>query len=357
MADSGGVWKTLTEARKLTESTKIPGVFETDIKRLNPAELMPIVQAGHSGKSIKFLREKNFSEEAVEEVDIGQQMTWSEDVEYDEIEVYMKRLGIQRPLDQFHPEIHGTFNDYRAIALLDMEKKVMRRIGDRIIYGDYTYNDQWDGVHALAAERGTAYSGTINTGSTLNIDNGNGTGLSLQYLRIMINAMLFGCDQIWMPDLVAQKMDAAYQEKGFVGLATGTAGNLGYINQTWNELGQPVLMFGGRPIMRTDYLMTETVNAGTGASSNARTKDSSSSGEHSIFGVKYGNVLNKEPGLCLGIGGTSGEGDLYKLTHFPVLEDFDAEGFRMIVYGAVLLGSYLCLGRIFDVDGAEDLLV
>jgi len=357
MADSGGHWKTLDEARKLTESTKIPGVFETDIKRLNPIELMPVVQASHSGKSIKWLREKNFSEEAVEEVDIGQQMTWSEDVEYDEVEVYLKRLGIQRPLDQWHQEIHGTFNDYRAIALLEMEKKMVRRIGDRIIYGDYTYNDQWDGLHALAAERGTPYSGTMNTGSMLNIDNGNGTGLHLQYLRNMLNAMKFGCDQIWMPDLVAQKLDAAYQEKGFVGLATGTAGNLGYITQTWDDMGRPVLNFAGRPIIRTDYIMTETVNTGTGASSNARSKDTSSSGEHSVFGVKFGNVIAKEPGICLGFGGTSGTGDLYKLVHFPNLEDFDAEGLRLIMYGAVLLGSFLSLGRIFDVDGAEDILV
>ena len=40
MADSGGHWKTLAEARKLTDSTKIPGVFETDIKKGNPAELI-----------------------------------------------------------------------------------------------------------------------------------------------------------------------------------------------------------------------------------------------------------------------------------------------------------------------------
>jgi len=42
---SGGHWKTLAEAQKLTQSTKIPGVFEEDIKRNNPLERIPVAQA------------------------------------------------------------------------------------------------------------------------------------------------------------------------------------------------------------------------------------------------------------------------------------------------------------------------
>ena len=357
MADSGGHWKNLDEARKLTESTKIPGVFETDVKINNPIEKLPMVQANNSGKSIKFLREANFSEAAVTEIDIGQQMSWTEDVEYSEVEVYLKRLGLQRPLDQWHPNIHATFNDYRIQALLEMEKMMMRQVGDRVVYGDYTYNDQWDGWHALNAERGTAYSGTVNTGSKLNIDNGNSTGLSLQYVRNMITAMKLGCNAIWLNPLLREKIDAAYQEKGFVGLATGTAGNLGYITQTQDDAGMPVTRFAGIPLENSDFMMTETVNTGTGASSDARTKDATSAGEYSLFGVRYGNIMNKEPGLGFGYGGTPGQGDFYELTHFPALEDYVAEGFRLVMYGAVLMGSPFCLGRIWDIDPAEDLLV
>ncbi len=357
MADSGGHWKTLTEARKLTESTKIPGVFDTDIKVANPIEALPVVQASNTGTSIKFLREKNFSEEAVTEIDIGQQMTWSESVEYTECEVQLKRLGFQRPLDQWHQAIHATFNDYRVQALLEMEKMMMRRVGDRIVYGDYTYSDTWDGYHALNAERGTAYSGAVNTGSKLNIDNGNTTGLSLQYLRNMIGAMKLGCSELWLNPLLREKVDAAYQEKGFVGLATGTAGSLGYITQTQDDQGKPVTSFAGVRLVNSDYMMTETVNTGTGASSNARSKDATSAGEYSVFGLLYGNIMNREPGIGFGFGGTSGAGDFYELTHFPTLEDYVAEGFRMVMYGAVLMGSPFCLGRIWDIDPAEDLLV
>ena len=38
MANSGGHWATLAEAQKLTQSTKIPGVIEEDVKRNNPLD-------------------------------------------------------------------------------------------------------------------------------------------------------------------------------------------------------------------------------------------------------------------------------------------------------------------------------
>ena len=57
-----------------------------------------------------------------------------------------------------------------------------------------------------------------------------------------------------------------------------------------------------------------------------------------------------EPGLTYAYGGTEGLGDFYKLVRFPELEDYDAGGIRLVNYGAVLLGSSLCLGRIADIN-------
>ena len=56
MADSGGHWKNLVEAQKLTQATKIPGVFEEDIKRVNPLDRTPVAQAAHTGRRIEWLR-------------------------------------------------------------------------------------------------------------------------------------------------------------------------------------------------------------------------------------------------------------------------------------------------------------
>lgn len=357
--ESGGHWSNLAAAQKLTQSMKIPGVFEEDIKRNNPLDRLTVGQAAHSGLKIEWLREQPAAvsaiEAAVTEIAIGTQLSWTEDVDYDEKEMTLRTTYIQRKLDHYLPGIYGTYNNYEARVLLECEKGLKRKIGARVIYGDNTYTSslQMDGVHALAAELGTPYSTSALTANPLNIDNGNG-GLSLHYLRVLVDSMLHGIDELWMAYEVVRWMDAAYQEKGFVGLKTGTAGNLGMITMGWNDIGKRVLFWDGIPIIRMDYLVKESSDTGTGASGNARAL--SATGSHSIFAIKHGNVLNQEPGLTYAYGGTEGAGDLYKLVRFPELEDYDAGGLRLVNYGALLLGSSLCLGRIFDVGDAAILV-
>lgn len=352
MADSGGHWKTLSEAQKLTQSMKIPGVFEEDIKRNNPIERITVGQAAGTGLKIEWLREKTTTEDAVVETSIGDQLSWSDDVEYEEKEMSLRRLYIQRKLDHYVEGIYGTYNNYEARVLIESEKGLKRKIGARLIYADETYGGsptQFDGYHALAAEHGAPYTaGSSN--DPKNIDGGE-AGLSLSLLRVLIDEMKHGVDEILAPYEIIRRMDAAYQEKGFAGLATATAGNLGFLTMGFNELGKRVLFWDAVPITRTDYLVAEEQNTGTGSSSNARTLYSSDKG-YSLFAMKYGMMMNGEmnPGIQFAYGGTEGQGDLYKLVRFPELEDYDAGGVRLVTYGAVLLGSSLCLGRIFDVE-------
>jgi len=362
MADSGGHWTTLAAAQKLTQSMKIPGVFEEDIKRNNPLERLTVGQAAHSGLKIEWLREKSSAvtaiEAAVSEIDIGEQLSWTEDVDYDEKEMTLRRSYIQRKLDHFLPGIYGTYNNYEARVLLESEKGLKRKIGARIIYADNTYTSskQFDGLHALAAEHGAAYTTTALTNDPKNIDNASANGLSLHYLRVLIDAMLHGVDELWAPYEIIRWMDAAYQEKGFAGLGYNVAGTLGMITMGYNDIGKRVLFWDGVPIIRTDYLVRETADSGNGTAATARTLDATSDGVFSIFAIKHGNVLNQEPGLTYAYGGTEGLGDLYKLVRFPELEDYDAGGIRLVNYGALLLGSSLCLGRIFDIADAAILV-
>jgi len=355
MAESGGHWANLAAAQKLTQSMKIPGVFEEDIKRNNPLERLTVGQAAHSGLKIEWLREKPASvtaiEAAVTEIDIGEQLSWTEDVDYDEKEMTLRRSYIQRKLDHFLPGIYGTYNNYEARMLLESEKGLKRKIGARIIYADNTYTSskQFDGIHALAAEHGTPWTqGSVY--DPKNIDNGGANvGLSLHFLRVLVDSMLHGVDELWAPFEIIRRMDAAYQERGFASLATGTAGNMSFITMGYNDLGKRILFWDGIPIIRTDYLVAEADGTGTGSSANARGLYSTGTRAYSIFGIKHGNVLNQEPGLTYAYGGTEGLGDLYKLVRFPELEDYDAGGIRLVNYGALLLGSSLCLGRIADI--------
>lgn len=335
MAESGGHWLTIAQARKLTESTKIPGVFETDVKRNNPAERLPVAQAAHTGKSIKFLREDATLEDQVSNAAPGTQLAWTEDVTYTEVEVALQIKYLQRKLDKFVRDIYGTYNDYRAQVLLEMEKGIMRKVGASIIYDDYTYGtNQFDGLHAFAEEGS----------GDLDIDEAG--ALSITNLRNLVGAMKQGCDELWVPFAIADRMNAGYEEAGFASYVGMTR-----ITRGLNEVGKQVLFWDGIPIIKTDYLTKET--AGTGEGSNA--KASSSSGdEYTIFGIKMGNVMEKEPGVTLAYGGTEGAGDFYKMDLFPTLEDYDAEGMRMVSYLAMLYSSTLVIGRI---HGITDLAV
>ena len=349
MAASGGHWATLAEAQKLSQSTKIPGVFEEDIKRNNPIERVPVAQAAGTGLKIEWLREDSVIDEAVAEKDIGDQLSWAEDVTYTEVEATLRYLVIQRKLDRFVQNIYGTYTDYKAQVLLEMEKGCKRKIGDRLIYGDTTYGGtptQFDGLHALAAERGSAWAGS-GANSKLNMDMGN-AALSLNYIRNMVDAMKYGVNEIWMPPQLGLRFDAAYDERGFT-YAVSSSENFHYslITRGINEIGMPILYFMGIPIIRTDYLVQE--DDGTGLGSDAR---ASGTDNYSIFLVTLGNVMAREPGLTYAFGGTEALGDFYELWTWDRLEDYNAGGMRMDTYGTVLLGSTLCLGRIIDISDA-----
>jgi len=358
MASSGGHWKTLAEAQKLTQSTKIPGVIEEDIKRNNPLDRFPVAQAAGTGLKIEWLRENTTAEDAVAEAAPGDQLVWGDDIEYTEVESTLRYVYIQRKLDKTVQHIYGTYNDYEAQMLMECKKGIKRKIGDRLFYADTTYGGaptQWDGLHALAAERGAAFDSSNLGNNALNIDDGE-AGLSLQYLRTLIDAMKWGVDEIWVPGCIGIRLDAAYEEKGFGGLKYDTAGALSLLTRGINEIGRPVLYFAGIPIIRTDYLVAEQANTGTGGSSDKRAKRTSGDRQYSLFAVRYGNVLEKDAGVCFAYGGTEGEGDLYAMDVWDKLEDFNAGGIRLNSYGTVLLGSTLCLGRIFDIEDAAVLV-
>ena len=351
MASSGGHWKNLAEAQKLTQSTKIPGVFEEDIKRNNPLERLPIAQAAGTGLKIEWLRENTTTESAVIEADIGDQLSWGEDIEYTEVESTLRYVYIQRKLDRYVQNIYGTYNDYKAQVLVESKKGLKRKIGDRFIYADTTYGGtptQFDGIHALAAERGAPWAGS-GTNSKLNMDMNNGA-LSLLYLRTQIDAMRYGVSEILIPSPIGIRFDAAYQERGFTyAVSSNETNHFMMLTQSVNDLGHPILFFMGLPLVRTDYLLLEENGTGTGSTSDKR---NTGTDNYSLFCLKYGNVMAREAGVTYAYGGTEGEGDLYELWTWERLEDYNAGGMRLDSYGTVLLASTLNLGRIADLTDA-----
>ncbi len=336
MADTaGGHWDSLAECQKLTQSMLIPGVIQETIKRASILEYAPVAQAANSGQSIKWLRENTTTEDDVANVTIGTQLSWTEGITYTERETELKISYLQRKLDKFVQTMYGNINNYQAIKLAEMQKGVLMDLGSKMIYDDITYGDskQVDGLHALAAEQ---------TGTSLDIDEGEGA-LSLNNVRVLLDAMQYGCDMLYMPFCLGRRIDASYQEAGIASYV-----GMGQVSFGWTEAGKRITFFDSVPIVRTDYLVAEDANTGRG--SDARTTDTG--GFYSMFGIKFGQVMQQQPGLSVAFGGTSGFGQFFKVVVFDELEDYDAGGLRVVTYTAPLLGSTKCLARIHDITDA-----
>jgi hypothetical protein len=335
-----GHWKDLTEAQRLTQSQLIPGVVEEIIKRNNPVEKLPVALA--LGKSIKWNREKVTLEGSVLNVDIGDKMTWASSVEYTPKESELKRKAIARVLDNFIADVYGTINNYEAQMLWEVKKGMMIALGDALIYDDETFNSkQIQGMHAWAAENCT---GGASDGK-LDIDMG-GAALSTYAMRTLVNEMKGSFDYWLFPPEIALRVDAAYEERGFTGLASATAGTMMGFTRAINEAGAIMYYYAGKPILRSDFLVAEELDTGRGTTARAKY---SSNKAYSIFAVKGGDIFAGNNGLCLAFGNPEMQSKLYKVEYFDKLEDYDAKGIRLITYTTSLLGSKLSLGRIHDI--------
>jgi len=330
-----GHWANLTEAEKLTESVLVAGIMEENIKKGGILGLMPVAQ--FTGQTAKWNRESVIP--TAQTAGRGSILSWQEAATVIQLETALKTVYVQTVLDQFVPEVYGNFNNYAAIQLMQDRKAMLQKLEDLSFYGDLTFSAgtlEFDGLHALAQASGTNF----NTDS-LDIDEGE-AGLELNNLRLISDRMLHGMDAWVFPKPIARRLDAYVQEAG---LSTNTFGAVSF---TMDELGKRVTMWDGMPIIRSDYLVSEQANTGVG--SDARAKNTSGSNMYSIFAVKFGQVMQGDPGLTYVWGNkTPAPGMLWKEVFFPNLEDFDAAGIRAVNYSAILDGSTVALARIYDI--------
>ena len=333
---SVGHWSTLTEAEKLTDTVLIGGLVEENVKQGGVLSLLAAAQ--FTGKSAKWNREKNIPTAAA--VDLGTQLTWQEAADIDQLETVLKRVYVQTVLDNFVSETYNNINNYQAIQLLQDKKSMLQKIEDMLWYGDLTYSTgslEFDGLHALAEASGTNFHS-----ESLDVDMLE-AGLSLNTLRQLEDRMRHGVDLWVFPKTIARRLDAYVQENG---LSTNTFGQIAF---GLDELGKKVTMWNGVPILRSDYLVSEQANTGVG--SDARAKNTSGDNQYSVFALKMGQVMQAEPGLTIAFGGDGvSVGSLWKTIFFPNLEDFDAAGLRLISYLALLDGSSMSIGRIYDIE-------
>lgn len=293
-----------------------------------------------TGLQLEWLREK--TQPTARSASIGSVLTWDEETQYDKLMKTLSEVYKQTRLDKFLPSVYGTYNNYRNIQALEDHKAVINTMEDLFIYGDNTFsagNLEPDGLHALAYAGRTPLGQSTNA---LNIDEGG--ALSVFNLRLLIDSMRYGVDMLLTSPAIGRRLDAYAQEQG---VSTFTASQ---INIGMDDLGQHVRMWEGIPIVRSDYMVAE--EAGTGEGSDAMAKNTGTA-EYTIFAIKFGQVIRKEPGLTFVFGGENfKDGEPIQLTHFDKLENYNAEGLRQMVYMALADGSKMAIGRIYGItDG------
>lgn len=341
MADSGGHWLNLAEAEKLTQSFLVPGVVEQNLKRGGLLSVFPLAQA--TGLDIQWNRSN--ADQTATLAAIGDTLTWTDAVTYDKQTTALRTVYIQTPLNKFVESIYGSINNYHAQQLIENKRAVVRKLEDLLIYGDVTYNtspQEFDGLHARAEDNGND-TGIDADAADLDIDMGEGA-LSLTQLRVQSDIMKAGIDFYLMPLQIARRIDAWVQEAGI-----GTP--IGSVSFSVDQMGKKVTHWDGVPIVRSDFMVAEQANTGVGT--DARAKNTSGTKQYSIFAIKMGQVMEKEPGLTLAFGGAENEpGEMFRMDFFDKLEDFDASGMRLVSYLALLDGSMYAVGRIFDITDA-----
>jgi len=342
MALSGGHYDTLAEVLKLTLPTLIPGIVDENFKRGNPVDLLPFSQANHSGELIYWLRSGTDVEGNVANIAVGGQTVITEGATVSRKSAYLRSCYLYEKLDKFVQAIYGSINNYEEISLGEMMKGVTKKLGDKTIYDDYTYDDhslEMDGLHSWAA---------TNYGENWDIDEGEGA-LALNNMRILLEEMKYGLDFWLMPFLLQRQISRVYHEAGIANMKYDSAGPLGLISYTPNDVGGVTTLFGGKPIIPSDFLVAEQANTGYG--SDARAKYSSGTRMYSIFAIlaRRGGLMVPDPGVGVAFGKTENDGEFFNYEYWDKHPDYLAKAHRLSCHTTLIPGSKWSIGRITDI--------
>lgn len=314
--------------------------------------LLPVMQV--IGKDLVYNREKTLPAGAF--YDIGEQIPWTANVDYTQVTVELKRAAVARVMDLFLATQYPNVNDYRTILISEARKGLMRTLEDFAIYGDKDNNSakEYDGLHALVNDtEATTAAGSL-AGGELNIDMGE-TALALNALRLLLDSCKVNQGQmgrqnvaILVPHTIGRRLDEGYQEAGFV--RSGVTVSMGTLQLNGMDLGGRIMTFDGIPIIRSDFLVAEQLNTGM-SSTDAKDKWTSGTKGYSLFVVRFGPVETGGLSLLAGNPENGGVAGFNWIKHVSKkdLEDYDADGERLVAYSALALGSTKSLGRITDI--------
>lgn len=329
-----GHFDTLAQAQKLVQSELLAGVVQETYEEGQLLQRLPVMTI--NSKSVLYNRESVLPSAAF--YDIHEQLPWSADVTFDQIEVSLKTVARQDILDRFLIKTYKNPNDYRTIILSTLRKGVMRTIEDKLIYGNVDNDSaEFDGVgHLLPADIAGGESWA--SGNTQAYDmGGSSSPVTMKVMRELLDQVKPKASFLLMTRTMRNTLSATAFEKGIV-LSNATSNGVTYSK---DEFGARIDYFDGIPIVISDYLLDETdntVNKDTG----------NDSGISSIWAIRVGQIT--DGGLCLVTGGDTGGVDFYVMEELDTLEDYLAGGIRLYAFCALAQGSTRATGVIHSID-------
>ena len=323
-----GHFDSLAEAQKLVQSKLLAGVVQETYEEGQLLQKLPVFTI--DAKSIIYNREKEFT--GADFYDIHEQIPWKADAQFaTQVEVTLKRMARQSILDNFIMKTYKDPNDYRSIIMSGLTKMVLRGLEDKFIYGNATdAPKEFDGLNVLCpATGGHAF------GDYQDYDAGGAANITPDMLLALIDKCKPKPDVLLMTRAERNKITKA---------TWGKAGAIVYASSL-DQFGRRVESIDGVPVMVSDYLSDNEVD-NTG-------KKGSGTNLSSIYAIRFGQI--EEGGLCLCTGGDTGGVDFFKLVDLEALEDYDAEGIRLVAYCAMALGSTKAIARIHSILQTADI--
>ena len=295
-------------------------------------------------KSILYNRESSLPSSAF--YDIHEQIPWTADVNFTQVETSLKTAARQDVLDKFMMKTYKNPNDYRTIILQTLRKGVMRTIEDKLIYGNVDNDSaEFDGIgHLLPADIAGGESWA--TANPQAYDLGGSTNpMTMTLLRELIDRVKPKPDILLMTRTFRNTLSQTAFERGIVlSNISGSGPQYGL-----DKFGARIEHFDGVQIVISDYL-----GGDYGHDDNTVNKATSASDLTAVWAIRPGNLI--DGGLTLVTGGETGGMEFYKMTELETLEDYDAGGIRLVAYAALAQGSSKATAVVHSFDGTAQLV-
>ncbi len=337
-----GHFESLAEAQKLVQSELLAGVIQETFEEGQLLRYLSVTTI--DSKSLLYNRESTLPAAAA--YAIHDQIPWTADVNFTQVETALKIFARQDILDAFMMKTYRNPNDYRTIILSTLRKGVMRTIEDKLIYGNVDDDsNEFDGIgRLLPADISGGESWAAANRQAYDVG-GSTNPITMKLIRELIDAVRPKPTILLMTRTSRNTLSATAFEKGLVLSNISGAGPVYGLD----KFGSRIDWFDNIPIVISDYL-----GGDFGETDNTVDKATSASDLTSIRALRFGSII--DGGISLVTGGDTGGVDFFKMVELETLEDYDAGGIRLVAYVALAQGSSKASAVIHSFDGTATIV-